>query len=73
MSWCVVKRENKDSVCYGPYGLFEAQRVCEKIVQSEIPDCKTSNIYFDQERMFELPGGIGEFTLQMVQMKEFTG
>jgi len=73
MSWVVIKRENEGSVCYGPYSFLQAEKVCEEIVQSEIPGCKTSDIYFDQERRFELPGSIGEFTLQMVRMKEFTG
>lgn len=75
--YCIIHRENKHSECYGPYDSFgQAFSACDKFVRStglRLPNEEFGylfdNLLCSQETNFELPGGIGKYSLQIVLMK----
>lgn len=73
MSYCIILRENKNSECFGLYdSCYRAVVACERFVEStglKLTDEEFNNLFCLQETNFELPGSIGEYSLQIVLMK----
>lgn len=73
MSYCIIHRENKHSECFGLYDSCDkAVFACKRFVEStglRLTDEEFNNLFCLQETNFELPGSIGEYSLQIVWMQ----
>lgn len=73
MNYCIIHRENKHSECFGLYdSCDEALFACKRFVEStglRLTCEEFNNLFCLQETNFELPGSIGEYSLQIVWMK----
>lgn len=73
MNYCIIHRENKHCECYGLYDSCDkAVFACKRFVEStglRLTCEEINNLSRLQETNFELPGSIGEYSLQIVWMK----
>lgn len=73
MNYCIIHRESKHSECFGLYDSCDkALFACKRFVEStglRLTCEESNNLSCLQETNFELPGSIGEYSLQIVWMK----